>query len=244
MLDFAKTIWGMLNGKPLIRKNRVIKIMACVIILFTLFCSYWDVLKLLGIPLPPRFPYPVTSFLKARLYWYFAIWFLSDSVISEFFRRLVCHKVEDERRLSDIMFKWNFFVSIVDFAFSCYVLLYSIMCLLEYEEGVPLDNPIVIHAAWIYLLYCFLGKSYREYKILWDKWHRKYTGFVDDNGEEIYVGARVIYNRKKYTVEKSVGEKESHYELSSFPYRWSEAVDDIPLEEAVNDEAAHIVLEK
>jgi len=73
MLDIAKTVFGMLKGKPLIRKNRVIKIMACVIILFTLFCSYWDVIRLIGIPIPPRFPEGMRIFLKERLYPYFFI---------------------------------------------------------------------------------------------------------------------------------------------------------------------------
>ena len=98
-------------------------------------------------------------------------------------------------------------MSIVDFAFSCYVLLYSVMYLLEYSNGVPLENSIIVFAAVIYLLFCFFEKSHNEYKMLWDKWHRQNTGFVDYNGDDIYVGASVNYNRKKYKVITGLGEK-------------------------------------
>ena len=89
MLDkIFETVKKPLNGdKPFLRKLRILRYMACIIILFIVFCSlYWNVLEYINLPCVPLIAEKYRALLHRGVIVIFVAWIVYKLLFQNLYR--------------------------------------------------------------------------------------------------------------------------------------------------------------
>lgn len=195
IVDWLK---GALTGdKPLARKLRILRYVACVIILFTMFCDlYWNLLAYIDLPRAPLLEEKLRDTLHSSGMGVFIAW----GVYSALFYNL--YRIIGEKQWMNL----SYIGILADFIFTVYFVIYALNIGIEYANGLQVHVKVEAILAVIYLTYCALDTSYRSHQINYER-NKKidYTNYCDSEGKTIPVDAKVFYKGKEYKVVKYKG---------------------------------------
>lgn len=184
-----------LNGdKPFLRKLRILRYMACIIILFIAFCSsYWNVLEYINLSCALLLAAKYRMLLHKSGIAIFGIWITYSLLFQNLYRKC------------DIAYymQLSYIDILLDFLFTVYFLLYAVNLGIEYANGLEIQIEVQAIIAVAYLIYGALGTSYTLHRIRYE--HNqpiKYTGYCDNEGKPIPIEAKIFYNGKEYKVVK------------------------------------------
>lgn len=183
------------------RKNRIIKYMACVIVIFVYFnYRYWDILSYISLPIIPLMPHHISKLNSLGIAIVWGVVILIETIIN-------CQIKPVNDKQKKCYLNYLYVKKILDLVFAVVCLTYSVNMLINYTHKIMPSDNIAIYVSVGYLVLCLLDKEYwvnlNEYKNM----KIEYTEYVDGNGKIIPVGAKVVYKGKLYKVEKlSTGE--------------------------------------
>lgn len=189
---------GALTGnKPFVRKLRILRYVACEIILFIMFCdSYWNLLDYIDLPCAPLLEENFRDAIHSSGMGVLIAW----TVYSAFFYNL--YIIVSEKHWMNL----SYIGTLIDFTFTVYFLVYALNIGIEYANGLQVQIKIEAILAVVYLMHCALKKSYTLHKINYERNKRRdYTNYCDSEGKTIPVDAKVFYKGKGYKVEKCKG---------------------------------------
>jgi hypothetical protein len=183
----------LLNGdKPFSRKLRILRYVACIIILFIVFCnSYWNVLLYIDLPCAPLLEEKCRMLLHETVIEVFIVWIVYEMLFQNLYR-VIDKKHHMELSYIDIL---------VDGIFTLYFLLYAVNLGIEYANGLEIQIKYQAIIAGTYLIYGALSTSYTLHRIKYE--HNQciiYTGYCDSEGQLIPIDAKVFYRGKKYKI--------------------------------------------
>lgn len=195
IIDWLK---GVLTGdKPFARKLRILRYVACVIILFTMFCdSYWNLLAYIDLPCAPLLEEKLRDALHSSGMGVFIAWVAYSALFYNLYR------IIGEKQWMNL----SYIGILADFIFTVYFLVYALNIGIEYANGLQVHVKGEAILAVIYLTYCALDTSYRSHQINYER-NKKidYTNYCDSEGKPIPVDAKVFYKGKEYKVVKYKG---------------------------------------
>lgn len=155
--DDLKGVFSLIKDAKLVRKSMIIKYCACIIIIFTFFYSiYWDVMQYIDLPMAPR----LSRLIRMMDLVYIMITWVVIYVVKCLIRNLFIVKLEIKFEEKEIMLKYYFCETVVDFFMSIVTLLAAVNMFIEYLHGVSTSNIIVFWGAVIFLVFSFLKKHY------------------------------------------------------------------------------------
>lgn len=187
-----------LNGnKPFVRKLRILRYVACVIILFIMFCDlYWNLVAYIDLACVPLLEENLRDILHTSGMGVFIAWV----IYSAFFCSL--YRIIDEKQWVNL----SYIDILLDFAFTVYFLVYVLNIEIEYVNRLQVQVKVESMLAVLYLTYCALSKSYKIHRINFER--NKiidYTYYCDSEGKPIPVDAKVFYKGKGYRIVKYKG---------------------------------------
>lgn len=187
-----------LNGdKPFLRKLRILRYMACIIILFIAFCSsYWNLLKYINLPCAPLLAAKYRILLHKSGIVIFGIWIAYSLLFQNLYRKF------------DIAYymQLSYIDILLDFLFTVYFLLYAVNLGIEYANGLEIQIKVQAIITIAYLIYGALSTSYTLHRIRYERNQPvKYTGYCDNEGKPIPFEAVVFYKGKEYKIVKFQG---------------------------------------
>ena len=195
IIDWLK---GVLTGdKPFARKLRILRYVACVIILFTMFCdSYWNLLAYIDLPCAPLLEENLRDTLHSSGMGVFIAWVVYSALFCNLY------KIIGEKQWMNL----SYIGILADFIFTVYFVVYALNIGIEYANGLQVHVKVEAILAVIYLTYCALVTSYRSHQINYER-NKKidYTNYCDSEGKPIPVDAKVFYKGKEYKVVKYKG---------------------------------------
>lgn len=193
MLDkIFETVKKSLNGdKPFLRKLRILRYMACIIILFIVFCSsYWNVLEYINLPCVPLIAEKYRVLLHRGVIVIFVAWIVYKLLFQNLYR---C----DEKYYMKLLY----IDKLIDCIFTICFLSYAINLWIEYANGLKIKIKMQACIAIVYLIYGVLSTSYALHRIKYENNQPvKYTGYCDNEGKPIPIEARIFYKGKEYKV--------------------------------------------
>lgn len=196
MLDkIFETVKKSLNGdKPFIRKLRILRYVACIIILFIVFCSsYWNVLEYINLPCAPLLAEKYRMLLHRSEIVVFVIWIAYKLLFQNLYK--ICD--------GEYHMQLLYIDILLDCFFTIYFLLYAINLGIEYANGLEMQIKVQTVIAIAYLIYGVLSTSYTMHRIRYKRNQPvKYTGYCDNEGKPIPIEARIFYKGKEYKVIK------------------------------------------
>ncbi|MCI9465485.1 MAG: hypothetical protein HFI48_16785 [Lachnospiraceae bacterium] len=184
---------GTLNGnKPFVRKLRILRYVACVIILFILFCdSYWNLLAYIDLPCAPLLEENVRGILHKSGIVVFICWMVYSVSFCSLYR------IKDGKHWMNL----SYIDILFDFALTVYFVAYALNIGIEYANGLQVQVKVEAILAVLYLMYCALHKSYKIHQINFEKNKIiNYTNYCDSEGKQIPVNAKVFYKGKGYRI--------------------------------------------
>lgn len=190
IVDWLK---GTLNGnKPFVRKLRILRYVACVIILFILFCdSYWNLLPYIDLPCAPL----LEENLRGTLHKSGMVVFIGWMIYSVSFCSL--YRIKNEKHWMNLLY----IDILINFAFTVYFVAYALNIGIEYANGLQVQVKVEAILAVLYLMYCALDKSYKIHQINFERNKIiNYTNYCDSEGKPIPVNAKVFYKGKGYRI--------------------------------------------
>lgn len=185
------------GNKPFVRKLRILRYVACVIILFIMFCdSYWNLLAYIDLPCAPLLEENLRDTLYSSGMYVFIAWVVYSTLFCNLY------KIIGKEHWMNLSYAGNLF----DFIFTVYFVIYALNIGIEYANGLQVQVKDEAVLAVLYLMYCALDKSYRLHRINYEKNKIiNYTNYCDSEGKPIPVEAKVFYKGKGYTVVKDKG---------------------------------------
>lgn len=217
--------------KPFVRKLRILRYIACVIILFILFCdSYWNLLTYIDLPCAPLLRENLRDILHTRIMAVFIGWM----VYSIFFCYL--YKFIDKKYWMNL----SYIDILIEFVFTVYFVAYALNIGIEYANGLQIQVNAEAIIAVVYLMYCALDKSYTIHRINFER--NKiidYTNYCDSEGKPIPVDAKVFYKGKGYRIVEYKGV----YRLLSYEEKIISSTL-ITLENAASDVEGKLLVQK
>lgn len=215
---------------PFIRKNRLLRYVACIIILFLEFCdSYWNLLAYVDLPCAPLVQEKYRATLHSAGIIVLIVWIVYIALFHNLF--------------SIINGKYWMILSylgcLIDFIFTMFFLVYALNIGIEFVNGLQIQIKTEFILSFIYLLYCVVVKSYISFKIKYEQNHKEYTNYCDSEGNKIPVDAKVFYKGKGYNVEKCA----EGYEILSCGEK-NTSSQWIKLEDAASDMEGKLLVQK
>lgn len=187
-----KEAWN--GNKPFLAKLRILRCVACIIILFIVFCdSYWNLLAYIDLPCAPLLEEKCRTVLHTTGMVVFIVWIIYITLFQNLYR-VINKKYEMKLSYIDIL---------LDFIFTVYFLVYALNLGIEYANGLQMQIRTETVLAVVYLLYCALSKSYMSHQIKYEQNKQVYyTDYCDSEGQPIPIDAKVFYKGKGYKVVK------------------------------------------
>lgn len=195
IVDWLKE--ALTGDKPFARKLRILRYVACVIILFTMFCdSYWNLLAYIDLPCAPLLEEKLRDTLHSSGMGVFIAWVVYSALFYNLYR------IIGEKQWMNL----SYIGILADFIFTVYFVVYALNIEIEYANGLQVHVKVEAILAVIYLTYCALDTSYRSHQINYER-NKKidYTNYCDSEGKPIPVDAKVFYKGKEYKVVKYKG---------------------------------------
>lgn len=195
IVDWLKE--ALTGDKPFARKLRILRYVACVIILFTMFCdSYWNLLAYIDLPCAPLLEEKLRDTLHSSGMGVFIAWVVYSALFHNLYR------IIGEKQWMNL----SYIGILADFIFTVYFVVYALNIEIEYANGLQVHVKVEAILAVIYLTYCALDTSYRSHQINYER-NKKidYTNYCDSEGKPIPVDAKVFYKGKEYKVVKYKG---------------------------------------
>lgn len=182
------------GDKPVLRKLRILRYVACIIMLFIGFCSsYWNLLSYIDFPCVPLLEEKYRLAIHSVGKIFVVAWIIYSALFHNIYR-LVC---------KDYWIQISYIDILIDFIFTIYFVTYSLNIGIEFANGLEVHIKMELMIAIIYLIYCGLSKSYNLYTIKYEQGTEpEYTGYCDNEGKEIMVNAEVFYKGKKCKIVK------------------------------------------
>ena len=195
IVDWLKE--ALTGDKPFARKLRILRYVACVIILFTMFCdSYWNLLAYIDLPCALLLEEKLRNTLHSSGMGVFIAWVVYSALFHNLYR------IIGEKQWMNL----SYIGILADFIFTVYFVVYALNIEIEYANGLQVHVKVEAILAVIYLTYCALDTSYRSHQINYER-NKKidYTNYCDSEGKPIPVDAKVFYKGKEYKVVKYKG---------------------------------------
>ena len=185
------------EGKPFLRKLRILRYVVCIIILFIAFCdSYWNLLVYIDLPCAPLLHEEYRTTLHSTGIVILVVWILYRALFHNLFR-----VINDKSWM-----KLSYIEILIDFIFTMYFLAYALNIGIEYANGLQIQIKTEVVLSVTYLIYCALSKSYILHQINYKKnLECQYTNYCDNEGNRIPGDAKVFYKGKGYKVVKHDG---------------------------------------
>lgn len=195
IVDWLKEVFT--GDKPFVRKLRILRYVACVIILFIMFCdSYWNLLAYVDLPCAPLLEENLRDTLHSSGMGVFIAWVVYSALFCNLY------KIIGEKQWMNL----SYIGILIDFIFTVYFVIYALNIGIEYANGLQVQVKVEAVLAVLYLMYCALDKSYRLHRINYERNKRiDYTNYCDSEGKPIPVDAKVFYKGKGYKVVKYKG---------------------------------------
>lgn len=187
------------------RKNRIIRYIGCVLILFVWilknYCNLLEYVKTPAVPLLPTFfrNLDIIAIVVAYILFYILFWIMLEKFIA------------DENKENKLKCKAVY--NCIEYIISMLFLLYAVNLLIEFANKVtmPATLPFTAFFSLCYLIICLLEKKYYTYYYENNNDLNEYTDYFDKNGDRIPVNAKVCYKGRLYTVIKD----ENHIKLDN-----------------------------
>lgn len=153
MFDFIKNM----RDLALPRKSRIIRYVACVIVIFVYFnWKYWDILAYIDVPSAPLFPNPIV-----KIDFKFVI---LSSIIFEMLKCVVRNtavkKLQELYPYKKVTINYFFIESIADFFLSIIWLAGSLNMIIGYAHGFRPKGYCYFVVSFVYLFVCILSKEH------------------------------------------------------------------------------------
>lgn len=170
----------LLNGdKPFSRKLRILRYVACIIILFIVFCnSYWNVLLYIDLPCAPLLEEKCRMLLHETVIEVFIVWIVYEMLFQNLYR-VIDKKHHMELSYIDIL---------VDGIFTLYFLLYAVNLGIEYANGLEIQIKYQAIIAGTYLIYGALSTSYTLHRIKYE-----HNQCMDQNNSQVNTDKSGLY---------------------------------------------------
>ena len=195
IVDWLKEVFT--GDKPFVRKLRILRYVACVIILFIMFCdSYWNLLAYIDLPCAPLLEENLRDTLHSSGMGVFIAWVVYSALFCNLY------KIIGEKQWMNL----SYIGILIDFIFTVYFVIYALNIGIEYANGLQIQIKTEVVLSVTYLIYCALSKSYILHQINYKKnLECQYTNYCDNEGNRIPVDAKVFYKGKGYKVVKHDG---------------------------------------
>lgn len=222
---------ALIGNEPILRKLRILRYVACIIILFIAFCnSYWNLLAYVDLPCAPLLRDDYRYVLHSTGILMVAVWLLYSAFFQNIYR-----VISRERWM-----KVSYIDILIELTLTIYFLAYALNLGIEYANGLEIHIKEETVLAVVYLIYCILRKSYTLHRINFEKnKYIEYTKYCDNKGQQIPVDSKIFYKGKEHKVVKYEG----IYRL--LPYDEQVISSElIKLEDAASDTEGNLFLKK
>ena len=192
LFDVFKDI--LVGDKPFLRKLRILRYVACIIILFIGFCvSCWNLLAYIDLPCVPLLEEKYRLLLYSSGKRLFVAWIVYSALFHNIYKLVG----------KEHWMKISYIDILIDFMFTIYFIVYALNIGIEYANGLQVHIQGESIIAIIYLIYCGLSKSYNLHRIKYEQSREiEYTGYCDNEGQQIPVDAKVFYKGKECKIVK------------------------------------------
>ena len=148
------------------RKNRFIRILSCVIVIVVYISwKYWDLISILSFPIVPLFSQNIRNMSIVAVLFFEVI----TAIIKNLLRNKVIIRMDSKCKENEVLLKYFFGESMIDFLFSCIYLLYALNLFVSYTHGIYPSGYGVLVLSVMYIIKCFLEKEYINFAI----WYRE-----------------------------------------------------------------------
>jgi len=210
-------------------KLRIIRFIACAMIIFTWVCnSFWNLLSLINLQDVPPINDDVSNWLfstgKCALIIYLVLYIIIF--------RIICTLISNEA-IRKILLAID---RVLDIAFTMYFLLYAMNILLKFAQGNTMKIGMQTFIAFAYIAFWIGDTIYENVNTAFEDVNIRYTNFTDKDGAKIPENAKLSYRGKVYNVVKYDGTYKIH------PQGREISDEDIALEEAASDPKGNLKL--